>query len=390
MAARTRDFDGVRLVTNHQTGQRTLRRLVLLGAGRAHLHVLHAFAKPLVRGLEIVLVTPEREHFNAAMQSGILRGAYAPDAARIDVAALADRAGARLVPAEADGVLVSERVVTVRGERIPFDACSLDDDGESEGAELPGVRSHALPLRPASVLPEVRAQIETTLSSASRRVDCVIVGGGVRGVEAAFVMRRMLGDTRHGGVVTIVDEAPTILADAEPCRDLAREALERAGVCFVLGTPAVEVREDRVLLGNGGSLPASLVLWATSARAPRLIATSGLRHDRRGRLLVDDTLRAVDGHPVWAAGSCASRSVGSPDGAKFGAAQERVLVRSLRAALDAPSLTSVRRSSRELCLVDTGDGQALLGWGGVRGRSLAAGWLKRRIDRRFVAGFARP
>jgi NADH dehydrogenase FAD-containing subunit len=377
-------------VTERAAGRHTLRRLVLLGAGRAHLHVLRALANPLVRGLEIVLVTPEREHFNAAMQSGILRGTYAPDAARIDVAALADRAGARLVEAEADRILSAEHVVVARGERIPFDACSLDDDGESEGADLPGVRHHALPLRPASVLPQVREQIETTLANATGRIDCVIVGGGVRGVEAAFVLQEMVGAAKHGGVVTIVDEAATILEDAESCRDVAREALEQLGVCFALGSRAVELHADRVMLGNGGSLSASLVLWATSARAPESIVMSGLRHDRRGRLLVDDTLRAIDGSPIWAAGSCASRASGSTDEAEFSSAHGRVLERSLRAALDASSSTAVRRARRKLCLLDTADGRAVIGWGGVRGRSLAAGWLKRHLDRRFVASFAHP
>jgi NADH dehydrogenase FAD-containing subunit len=322
------------------------------------------------------------------MQSGILRGRYVPDAARIDVAALAARAGARLVEAEADRILSAEHVVIARGERIPFDACSLDDDGESEGADLPGVRRHALPLRPASVLPQVREQIETTLSNATARIDCVIVGGGVRGVEAAFVLQEMLGATKHGGVVTIVDEAATILEDAESCRDVAREALERLGVCFALGSRVIELHADRVVLDNGGSLSASLVLWATSARAPESIVMSGLRHDRRGRLLVDDTLRAIDGSPVWAAGSCASRATGSTNESEFSSAHGRVLERSLRAALDAPSSSAVRHARRTLCLLDTADGRAVIGWGGVRGRSRVAGWLKRRLDRRFVASFA--
>lgn len=389
MASQQLEHERERSVTARKADGRTLRRLVLLGAGRAHLHVLRALAKPLVRGLEIVLITPEREHYNAAMQSGILRGAYALDAARIDVAALADRAGARLVEAEADRILTGEHVVIARGERIPYDACSIDDDGESEGGGLPGVRQHTLPLRPASVLPQVREQIETTLSSATSPVDCVIVGGGVRGVEAAFVVQRMLGESKHGGVVTIVDESPTILAGAEPCRALAREALERAGVCFVLGARAIEVHADRVVLGNGGSLSASLVLWAASGRAPESIGMSGLPHDGRGRLLVDDTLRAIDGAPVWAAGSCASPTAGSSDDSEFSDVQGRVLERSLRAALDATSSSTVPPSGRELCLLDTADGRAVIGWGGVRGRSLAAGWLKRRLDRRFVAGFAR-
>jgi len=40
---------------------------VLVGAGRAHLHLLRALARPLVRGLEIVLVTTDRVQYDAAL-----------------------------------------------------------------------------------------------------------------------------------------------------------------------------------------------------------------------------------------------------------------------------------------------------------------------------------
>ena len=64
-----------------------LRRLVLVGAGRAHLHLLHALSRPVVRGLELVLVTTDRVQYDPAMTSGILRGAYDESETRIDVAA---------------------------------------------------------------------------------------------------------------------------------------------------------------------------------------------------------------------------------------------------------------------------------------------------------------
>jgi NADH dehydrogenase FAD-containing subunit len=149
----------------------------------------------------------------------------------------------------------------------------------------------------------------------------------------------------------------------------------------------LEVRADRVVLGNGASLPATLVLWATSARAPEVIAMSRLPHDQRGRLLVDGGLRATDGSPVWATGSCASRAVSSSDDVGFGGAQASVLERSLRSALGTAA-SPARSPKRELCFVDTADGRAVMAWRGVRSRSLAAGWLKRRLERRFVAGFA--
>lgn len=366
---------------------RKLRRLVLVGGGRAHLRVLRAFTKPLVRGAEIVLVSEDRASYNAAMSAGLLRGAYSLEDARVDLAALTDRAGVRFVAASLSRIDLAERVVVAGSERIPFDACSLDVVGWPEGADLPGVIEHTLPLRPLTALPDVRAAIAARLAEAGTRLDCVVVGGGTTGVETAFAVERLLRDSASGGVVTIVDGADTILADGSPCRDAARRALERTGVCFALGARAVSVTRDRVLLASGAALHADIVLWATSGAPPRAIAESGLPHDARGRLLVDRTLRAQDGAPVWAAGDCVTPDADDPRAKLHQGAQ---LERSLRAALDGSEPRAVRAGGDEPCLLDTGDGRALVEWRAVHARARWGWWLKQRRDRRFVAELARP
>jgi selenide,water dikinase len=363
-----------------------MRRLVLVGAGRAHLRLLRAFAKPIVRGLELVLVTEDTDYHHPEMSSGLLRGVYSPDELRVDVAALADRAGARMVRGTVSRIAADERVLECGAERIPFDVCTLDVVGRPDGFDFPGVAERTLMLRPPSVLPAARAFIDARIAGADSPIDCIAVGGGTTGVEAAFVMQRLLRESRHGGVVTIVDAATTILSDAEPCRDLARLALERAGVCFALGARAVAVGTDRVELSSGGSLPADLVLWATAGAPPKAIASSGLPHDQRGRLLADAELRSRDGSPVWAAGDCVAREPGSAHDAELEAA---LLERAVRTAFGA-SRSAVPRSRSGPCTLDTGDGRAILEWGRVHAFSRWAGWLKRRHDRRFVAGFMRP
>jgi selenide, water dikinase len=349
--------------------------------------VLRAFAKPLVRGAEVVLVSEERASYNPAMAGGLLRGAYSLDDARVDLAALTDRAGARFVAATVSRIDLAERVVVAGSERIPFDACSFDVMGWPEGAELPGVIEHTLPLRPLAALPDVRAAIATRLAESRARLDCVVVGGGTTGVEAAFALERLLRDSASGGVVTIVDGAESILADGSPCRDAARRALERAGVCFALGSRVVSVAPDQVLLGSGAALHADLVLWATAGAPPRAIAECGLPHDPRGRLLVDSALRAQDGSPVWAAGDCAASESDAPR-AKLH--QESQLERSLRAAIEGSEARTSRAGRDEPCLIDTGDGRALVEWGALHARARWGWWLKQRRDRRFVAELAGP
>lgn len=356
-----------------------LRRLVLIGAGRANLHLLRGLSRSLARGLEIVLVTPDGEMFDPSMTSGLLRGAYDMADARVDVEAVATRAGARVVRASADRLLAEARVVEAGGERLAFDACVIDEIGTPVGARLPGVVEHAIPLRPASILPDVRRIVEERLAATSGPIACTIVGGGTIGVECAFSLQRTLRRRSEGGVVTIVDAASDILGDAEPCQSVARHALERAGVCFALGAGVVEVRADRVVLASGGSLPTDLTIWATGGAPTPLIAASDLPHDTNGRLLVDDRLRARDGSPIWAAGDCAEATGGEPR------SQWALLEREVRRHLGASAPRRGPQGFTSVCALDTGDGRAILRWRALTMRSRLAWRIKQRLDRRFVS-----
>jgi selenide, water dikinase len=362
-------------------GEPRLRRLVLVGAGRANLHLLHALSRPLVRGLEIVLITPDRELFDRSMTSGLLRGAYELNDARIDVAALAARAGARVVQSRADRLQAEAHVVHAGAERLGFDLCVIDEIGSSVGAGLPGVAEHAIALRPTSRLADARRIVEERLARSDGPIACTVVGGGTTGVECAFALQRMLRNRAAGGVVSLVDATPDILGDAVPCRDIARHALERAGVCFALGASVVEVFADRVLLASGALLQSDLTIWATGGAPSSLIAASGLLHDAHGRLVVDEGLRAREGSPVWAAGDCAATSESGEEVRD----QEALLEGEIRRHLGASRRRRVRPRSSTLCVVDTGDGRAILRWRALTMRSRLAWWIKHRLDQRFLS-----
>jgi NADH dehydrogenase FAD-containing subunit len=367
------------------SADRRLRRLVLIGAGRANLHLLRRLSRSLVRGLDIVLVTSDSETFDPSMTSGVLSGAYDLREARIDVAAVAAKAGARVVHGTAARILPEARVVEAGGERLAFDVCVIDEIGAPAGADLPGVVEHTIPLRPASILADVRRIVDDRLAEHTGPIACTIVGAGTIGVECAFSLQRALHGRSGGGVVSIVDAAPDILGDAAPCRAVARHALERAGVCFALGAAVVEVRADRVVLTSGGSLPTDLTIWATDGAPTPVIAASDLPHDERGRLLVDEGLRARDGSPVWAAGDCAATAAGTTDPWT----QRALLEREIRRQLGAGSWRRTGQGSSGVCALDTGDGKAILRWRALTMRSRLAWLIKRRLDQRFVSEMRR-
>ena len=363
----------------------TSRRLVLVGAGRAHLHVLRELARHPIADVETVVVASQPYH-HRAMLAGYLQGRYDADALRIPLAPLAARAHARLIEADVERIDVAQRVIVANGESLSFDVCSFDVECESGGSDTPGVPENARSLHPASNVIELRAQVDALIAS-GRPAAIVVVGGGTEGVETALALRhRMLASNAHGSV-TLVEGGREVLSEHEPpMRMLAFQALRQREVSVALGGRVTSVAASGVTLDSGATVPADLVVWAAGASAPALFRRNALPTDTHGRLSVDRTLRAADGAPVFGAGDCVSVKE-LPDHRVGGAnvtRMARTLDRSLRSALGKGRAGKFRPRRSAFTLLDAGGGRALLRWRRTHRHSRWAGRLKNMIDRRFM------
>ncbi|HKH27194.1 MAG TPA: hypothetical protein VKA61_02540, partial [Sphingomicrobium sp.] len=72
------------------------KRVVLVGAGHAHLYTLKHARAVTERGYECVLIAPG-DFWYSGLATGMLGGHYPPSLDRIDVGALATRGGGRFV-----------------------------------------------------------------------------------------------------------------------------------------------------------------------------------------------------------------------------------------------------------------------------------------------------
>ncbi|HET7189067.1 MAG TPA: FAD-dependent oxidoreductase [Gemmatimonadaceae bacterium] len=363
----------------------TPRRLLLVGAGRAHLHVLRELARRPIADVEIVVVASQPYH-HRVMLAGYLEGRYDADALRIPLASLAARAHARVIEADAERADVAQGVVVANGESLPFDVCSFDVECESGASDIPGMREHALSLHPAANITRLRARVDELFATGGPAA-IVVVGGGTEGVETALALRHRMLTSKTQGSVTLVEGRAEVLPEHEPpMRALAFQVLRQREVSVALGGRVTAVAASGVTLDNGATIPADLVVWAANRSAPSLFRRSGLPTDARGRLTVDRTLRAADGSAVFGAGDCVSVK-DLPDLRLAGSnatRMARTLERSLRSALGKGRAGKFRPRRTSFTLLDAGGGKALLRWRGTHRHSRWAGRLKTMIDRRFM------
>ena len=358
---------------------------MLVGAGPAHLYVLRELARRPIPDLDALLVVPG-DSYHAPMAAGYVAGQYETADFRFDLDALARHAGVRVVRATAERIEVDEHVLLASGERLPFDVCSFDVEVEAEFRAVHGVAGQTLSIRPAERVIELRRRLDALAAAAAHSVSVVVVGGGPRGIETALAIRHRLGpDSPHR--VSLVEVATEVLPEFEPpMRQLAAEVLQAKGVAVALGGRVTSVTADAVALHNGATIPADLVVWTGRGVEPVLFEHSGLPHDDEGRLLVDRSMRSVDGAPVWGAGESVSLQE-FPDrdrGSGYAVREAPALDRSLRAALGQGRPARFRPQRTSLAVLNTGGGWALIRWKGIHRHSRWAWRLKDLMDRRFM------
>ncbi|MBT0963569.1 FAD-dependent oxidoreductase [Denitromonas iodatirespirans] len=360
-----------------------MKRLVLLGGGHAHVHVLDALARTSLPDTEVVLVTPSAQQIYSGMLPGWIAGHYRRDEIAIPLMPLAQRAGVRFVQARGTGLDLDARQLQCDdGKTIDFDLLSIDT-GPTTDTGIAGCAEHAIAVRPIDdFVRHIDALIHRAETDPAARL--AIVGSGAAGVELAFALRQRLPAlplTLIGASAHPLDGLPGRL------QRRARRLLAERHIHWLGPRRAIRIDTDGVTLDNGDTVAATQVLQVTGATAPAWPAQAGLATDTAGFIRVGPTLQSVS-HPfVFAAGDVAAYADPRPKSGVFAVRAGPPLADNLRRLVTGQPLAPWHPQRRALYLISTGDERALAAWGPL---CAEGGWVwswKDRIDRAFVARF---
>jgi selenide,water dikinase len=364
-----------------------MKRLVLVGAGHAHIEVLRNFAHP-PPDVEVVVVNPYPWLTYSGMVPGFVAGHYTLDECAVDVAALVARANARLLVTAATALDPKARQVRcANGAILDYDVLSLDVGSQAPADAAAGVERHAVLMRPLERL--VKGWTDTLAGARAGRVHSItLVGTGAAGVELAFAMHHRLRSEMAEAAphLRLIGDSRVVVPAFHPgARRRIRAEIEARRIEWHQGSGVVEVGSGFVHLQNGFEFATDVVFWAAGAAPHRWLTESGLATDTRGFVLTDERLRSCSHPEVFAAGDCASQQ-GHPR-ARAGVFAVRAgppLAAALRAALSGREPRRHVPRSRYLALISAGNRYAIGVWDGF---SWEGEWVwrwKDRIDRQFV------
>jgi pyridine nucleotide-disulfide oxidoreductase family protein len=368
------------------------KRLVLLGGGHAHLHVLAALARHPLPGTEVIMVTPQPSQVYSGMLPGWVAGHYTLAQISIDLQELARSAGATLVLDAATGLAPDDRILETRdGRRIGFDVLSIDV-GSAPPSSIPGAMEHGVGVRPIESFVAAWEQMERRLHETCEPFHAVVLGAGPGGVELAFALRHraMKEGWSHLHVHLVGSGSEPLPQAPSSARCRVMETLRQQCIRWQGCGRGTEVEADRILLESGQAIPADSCWVVTGSAAPAWLAASGLAVDPQGYARVRETLQSVSHAHVFVAGDAASHPQPLPKSGVYAVRSGAILGRNLLAFCAGKPLTAWQPQSRALYLISTGDRRAIATWGSwsAQGRWVWRwkDWIDRRFIRSWVAG----
>lgn len=370
-----------------------MKRLVLLGAGHAHLLVLRELARSPRSDIELVVITPSVWQYYSGMVPGWVAGLYVLDQCRINVAPLVAAAGGRLCLDRAVRLKASDRTVELHSGVVEgYDYLSIDTGSSTRMGTLTAFEGEQVPVKPIEAFCEQWQQVHPRLMSAPGG-HIAVVGGGAGGVELALAIRESLKTTPADGKdfrVSLVAGDKGVLPEFNAgVRRRVRKQLSLAGITRV--DARAEVWQGRLMTSAGQTIEADLVLAATGAKAASWLEGSGLTLDTEGFVSVTTCHQSLSHPEVFAAGDVCSRQDGRLSRSGVHAVRAGpILTHNLKAALDQRPLKPFNPRPYALYLLSCGQGSAIGSYGPLAFSGRWVWRLKDWIDRRFVEGFDQP
>ena len=344
-----------------------MKRILLVGAGHAHLSVLLSFAKEAFYGMRVTLVTPLSRQVYSGMLPGVIAGHYRFDDAQIDIEALCARASVEFAPGSVDALdLLARRASLEGGEKIDYDVISLNPGSWVERS-LPGAERTLL-VKPLDAFLAALNQ--------KRLGRVAIVGAGAAGAELAMALGH------RGAAITLYSDRPT---PPGPAGEQISQALRRACVDFRPGMAVTAVEPGPVIIAGPTRQDFDLVILATGSAAPAWLASAGLAVDGLGFALVHDTLQSTSHPEVFVSGDCATlRDAPHPRSGVYAVRHGESLAANFRNLAGGKPFEPYVPQPRALMLLSCGSRRAIAQRGGWTAEGYWVWRWKDWIDRRWL------
>ncbi|UOR10358.1 FAD-dependent oxidoreductase [Halobacillus amylolyticus] len=354
------------------------KRLLLVGAGHAHIEVVRSMKEQPIDDVEVCLISPSEYFYYSGMFSGYTEGIYSLEDIRLDIRKLTQDAGVHFIRKRASRVYPNFKKLFCQGGAVyPFDMISFDIGSK----HLPDPFMHTVA---RSIKPN--EQFAERVDELRRTSHPLIVGGGAGGCELALSLQAYKNKEQISGDVRLVSSSNILGSRTKRISKKLKSIMQAKGIQLWEQERVEEVYDDYIVTSANNKIRHTGVLWLGGPLADPLFETSGIKVDERGFPLGRTTLQFADYEFMFGAGDCVTLLT-DPNLDKSGVhavKQAPILYENLRRFTASEELLAYEPQKVALYLISTGMKKALLLYGPVAAYSKRAWQLKNKIDREFM------
>lgn len=364
-----------------------MKKLILVGAGHAHLAVLSQLAQQREPQVNVVLVCKERYHYYSGLVPAWIAGHTTLSSLKIDIARLCKAAEVQWVQANLDGMNASRNCIWTEQNSYNYDILSINTGADSKCISLDQTfGSQLISVRPLSQFviqwPKILAQAVT-----QAHFQLAIVGAGAAAVELAMAAQVALKKISNQHRVTLVCGEKLLPNFHVSQVRRVRQQLSKLGI-RVEQHSAICINHDALLLSNRQSLTIDFAIGATGSSAPKWTASSQLNCNKNGFILVGATHQSISHANVFAVGDICERIDQNVARSGVHAVYAgRFLAKNLPAYARGQHLRPYHAKTRSLYLLACGKPYAIACWGKLVVAGFWIWWLKQLIDHHFVKSY---
>ena len=361
--------------------------LVLLGGGHAQIAVLKMFAMKPIRGIRLTLVTNDMRTPYSGMLPGFVEGVWNDDDLHIDLAKLAQFAGARVIHAACTGIDADrKRLLFDNRPPLRFDLLSINIGGQPALDAIDGAVDHAIPVKPIA---QFQRQLDNVISGGKIQ-KLSVIGGGAAGCELALALsKRCLTETGKRPELHLFSRAHHLMPQmATRAGKLIEADLKAIGAHIHKATEVSSIRANSLSCQDGQTYDFDACFLVSAVKPPAWLATSSIECDDNGFIRVGQNLQSLSHPYIFASGDIAAlHPYTRPKAGVFAVRAGRILAKNLQRYLKRQSLYAWKPQSRYLALIGTADGAAIAARGALSFKSKYLWQLKVWIDQRFMAKY---
>lgn len=363
------------------------KKLVIVGAGHAHLTILKNLAEFKQAGHDVTVVSAGALHYYSGMGPGMLSGIYRPEEIRFNVKKMAESRGAVFIADNVVKIHPHQKQIDLQsGSTLPYDVMSVNTGSFVPVEKADAAADRIITVKPIENLLNARRKIITALRR--KELALTVVGGGPTGVEMAGNLDRLVRDESGKCRITLVAGSRLLGPFKAGVRKRVLNSLVRRQVTVIENARVSAVKDRTVVLSDGREVESDFIFMAVGVKPSTLFADSGLTVGPDGGMLVNQYLQAVDHPEIFGGGDCIS--FGPQPLAKVGVyavRQNPILFNNLSGSLNGAALKPFVPQESVLLAFNLGDGTAVVQWHSLVWGGRLGFALKNHIDQTFMKNF---